>query len=120
MTEQNTPPTAPWLVGAATVAATPEISAGSPETTPDPTLTPPGSDSAVNTPPVVAEVTEVAKANEVADELVDTVTVTVPRAFQLRGNDGNITQYPAGVQEMEREHAKHWYSVACGVTVYER
>ena len=48
-----------------------------------------------------------------------TVTVTVPRAFQLRTDDNNVHLIKAGVQEMDPAMAMHWYSKANGVTVYQ-
>lgn len=56
---------------------------------------------------------------EVADELVDTVTATVPKAFILRLDHFREIAFKAGVQEMERAHAEHWYSLANGVQVYK-
>lgn len=56
---------------------------------------------------------------EVASELVDTVTVTVPRAFKLRVDNFHEYTFAAGIQEMERSLADHWYSVANGVKVYQ-
>lgn len=47
-----------------------------------------------------------------------TVTVTVPRGFQLRVDDHTVVPVKPGVQEMLEEHATHWYSVANGVTIY--
>jgi hypothetical protein len=69
------------------------------------------------TPPVPPAAT--APVVEVADELVDTVTVTVPKAFKLRLDGHKELSFKAGVQEMEREHAEHWYSKANGVNIYK-
>jgi hypothetical protein len=46
------------------------------------------------------------------------VTVTAPRGFKLRIDNFHEKQVYPGVQEMERCHAEHWYSIANGVTIY--
>ena len=63
--------------------------------------------------------TIVDKVEKIEAELVDMVTVTVPKAFKLRIDSFRELVIKAGVQEMERLHAEHWYSVANGVTVYD-
>jgi hypothetical protein len=55
----------------------------------------------------------------VVGELVDMVTATVPKAFTLRLDHFREINFKAGVQEMERSHAEHWYSKANGVMVYK-
>lgn len=57
---------------------------------------------------------------EVASEV--TVTVTVPKPFNLRlgHGDENNFQYKAGVQEMPLAHAEHWWAAANGVQVYKK
>ena len=69
--------------------------------------------------PVVVEPVAITPPVEVASELVDTVTVTVPKAFKLRVDNFRELEIKAGIQEMERQHADHWYSVANGVQVYK-
>ena len=64
-----------------------------------------------------AKQTEAVK--EVESELVTTVLVTVPRAFNLRLNASTLLEVKAGVQEMEQEYAEHWYSKANGVVIYK-
>ena len=54
----------------------------------------------------------------VVDETIQTVTVTVPKAFKLRLDDHTEYQFQAGVQQMDPTVASHWYSVANGVTIY--
>ncbi len=110
---------APWLSGAVTPPATAESSAtaaptGDGGTTPaDPVVTP-----ATAPEGFVAKVE--AEAEKVEAEVVEFVTVTVPRAFKLRTGVHVEREFKAGVQEMERELAEHWYSVANGVTIYEK
>lgn len=61
----------------------------------------------------------VTKPESVAGEVVDMVTVTVPKAFKLRIDHFREFDFKAGVQEMERSVAEHWYSKANGITIYE-
>jgi len=65
------------------------------------------------------ETTIVDKVEKIEAEVVEMVTVTVPKAFKLRIDAFRELVVKAGVQEMERLHAEHWYSVANGVTVYD-
>lgn len=52
------------------------------------------------------------------DQVKEWVTVTVPKAFTLHGDDGRAVTYEAGVQEMPAANANHWYSRANGVQQY--
>lgn len=52
-------------------------------------------------------------------ELLDMVTVTVPKAYKLRVDNFHEMDIVAGVQQMERCNAEHWYSVANGVAIYD-
>lgn len=67
--------------------------------------------------------TEVAKAEKpakaVEGEVVDMVTVTVPKAFILRPDHFQELKFNAGVQKMERQYAEHWWSKANGVEIFE-
>ena len=92
-TSTNEAPSAPWA------PAAPE--------------TPPAAMADV-APPAAPEVEE---AVEVISE--DMVTVTVPKQFNLCVDIGNIVTYKPGVQQMPVSHAKHWYSEANGVAVYD-
>ena len=57
------------------------------------------------------------QANEVADEVLDLVRVFVPKDFQLRLDQHHCKTFVRGEQDMERQHALHWFAVANGVTV---
>lgn len=43
------------------------------------------------------------------------VSVTVPQPFNLTRDDGSRVRYEAGVQDMHRDDAEHWYAQAHGV-----
>lgn len=112
---------APWLAGAVTPPATAESSAtaaptGDGGTTPAAPALPPVVTPAPAPEGFVAKVE--AEVEKVEVEVVEFVTVTVPRAFKLRTGVHVEREFKAGVQEMERELAEHWYSVANGVTIY--
>ena len=47
------------------------------------------------------------------------VTVVIPKDFTLTLDDQTLHPYPAGVQEMPRSHASHWFSKAQGVVEYK-
>lgn len=118
-------PLAPWLAAsqaAATPPVTPENGATASETPAGGTTPPAPTENPVQPPPVVESV--VAKVEEavekVAAEIVDTVTVTIPKAFQLRMENNTVHPYKAGVQEMLREHAEHWWARANGVVIYNK
>lgn len=67
----------------------------------------------------LAAAANAAKADaQPTDEPVVTVTVTVPKAFNLRVDDHTVVPYKAGVQEMPLEHAQHWWAVKNGVVEY--
>jgi hypothetical protein len=102
-TTAPTPFPAPWAAQTAPAAPTPESASVV-------------VDAADPAPTLFAEAKEVV---EVADELVDTVTATVPKAFKLRIDNFREITFKAGVQEMERAHAAHWYSHANGVRIYD-
>lgn len=75
------------------------------------------------TPPVEDFSSEAVKgvdpATPASGEFVDMVTVVAPRAFKLRLDHFRELDIKAGVQEMERAHADHWYSKANGLTIYK-
>lgn len=50
----------------------------------------------------------------------DQVTVIVPKAFTLTMDDHSSKSFEAGVQEMDRVDAEHWFSRAQGVTIYTK
>lgn len=50
---------------------------------------------------------------------VETVTVTVPVAFDLVIDHATTISVKPGIQEMALEHANHWYAIASGVVIYE-
>lgn len=53
--------------------------------------------------------------------LPEMVTVTVARAYTLTLDTGGVVQYSAGVQEMQIDHAEHWWSrTHGGVTIYTK
>lgn len=54
-----------------------------------------------------------------AEDLGESVIVSVPRAFNLRITNEKVIQYPMGAYSMPKDHAEHWYSKANGVTVVE-
>ena len=105
--------TAPWAPAAAVV-------------TPAEVVTPPASAESVVTPaavqansipaPVALELVAEPVAEVVATPA--TVTVTVPKAFKLRMTHHAEVEFRAGVCEMTREQAEHWYSKANGVVIY--
>lgn len=49
----------------------------------------------------------------------DKVTVTVPNGFELTIDHNTTITIKPGIQEMEKSHADHWYSIANGVVIYE-
>ena len=49
----------------------------------------------------------------------DKVTVTVPNGFELTIDHNTTITIRPGIQEMEKSHAGHWYSIANGVVIYE-
>ena len=59
------------------------------------------------------------EAEQPQPEAAKTVTVTAPKAFQLRLDNHNVKHVKAGIQEMLEEHANHWYSKAHGVEIYK-
>lgn len=125
-------PAAPWAPTVATVAngtASAEVSSEVPaaEAPKDPEATVDvmdGSPEGMNPPTEIVD-TGVAVAEPkdeiraVVGEVIDMVTVTVPKAFNLRLDHFREFKFKAGVQEMERVVAEHWYSKANGVTIYE-
>jgi hypothetical protein len=46
------------------------------------------------------------------------VVVNVPKKFSLRLDNDVILHFVAGVQDMDRAHAEHWYSKANGVKIH--
>ena len=52
------------------------------------------------------------------EEASDIITVTVPKPFQLRLDNDALIKFEAGIQEMERRFAEHWYALAHGVEAY--
>jgi hypothetical protein len=89
-------PVPPWSTSAgATSAPAPESKAPTPDSDP------------VKAPEVVATPVD-----------PDAVTVTVPKAFNLRIAQDTVLSFKAGVQQMKREYADHWYSKAWGVQIY--
>jgi hypothetical protein len=69
----------------------------------------------VNNPAVIEEANLPALEG---DFIPATVTVTVPKAFKLRIDCETELQIKPGVQQMECEHAEHWYCKAQGVQIY--
>ena len=121
--------TAPWAP-AASAAPAPQTSTPAAAIDPAATTPAPSTENAAVDPvvapivPPVAEpvveptvVTPVEVAPAASAEVY--VTVTVPKFFQLRVEDGTVYPYKAGVQEMRLEHADHWYARANGVTIYK-
>lgn len=51
------------------------------------------------------------------DEASDQVLVTIPKAFNLTGDLGEVTRYEIGTREIPRAHAEHWYAEAHGVKI---
>jgi len=47
------------------------------------------------------------------------VTVIIPKQFILTRDDGSVTTFFAGTQEMGIDDAAHWFSRAQGVKVYD-
>ncbi len=124
----NQPISAPWATrDAATktsaAAPAPQASENEPEaggSTNTPSEGANGPDSAAQAPGSGIVASANSPAVEVADEI--TVTVTVPKAFNLRTGHGDagLFTYQPGVQEMPLSHADHWYSKANGVKIYEK
>ena len=48
------------------------------------------------------------------------VTVIVPKPFPFTLDDHRIVSINAGVQEMPRAWARHWFVKAQGVTIYSK
>lgn len=71
-------------------------------------------------PNVDTATSETANAPEAAveGEVLDLVIVTVPKAYKLCLDGFHMREFKAGIQQMERSHAEHWYSVANGVAIY--
>ena len=69
-------------------------------------------DGAILTPPA-PEVPVVEKVK------TDKVTVTVLNGFELIIDHATTITIKPGIQEMEKSHADHWYSIANGVVIYE-
>ena len=111
----ETPVVTPWVPQAPATQESPVVEAPKVESTEEV-----AAKTEEMTGDVVSEpVLEVAPVETpVAGELVDMVTATVPKAFILRLDHFREIQFKAGVQEMERAHADHWYSKANGVTIY--
>lgn len=116
--------TAPWLAGAAAApAASTENSATAAETASAGTTPSPEGNNAPSAddgaPTVDSKAPEAAApaADTTAEE---TVTVTVPKAFRLRLDPQTELQFKAGIQEMTRANAEHWYSKANGVVIYTK
>lgn len=100
------PVAAPWANPAATAAPSPEAAA-------------PAADATV-VATVESAVTKVEEASAaVATEVLDMVTVTVPRAFKLALDHFHVKDFKAGVQQMERSHAEHWFAKNNGVEIYD-
>ncbi len=47
----------------------------------------------------------------------DFVTVLIPKDFKFTTDDGKMVEYKAGIDEMPRSHAGHWFSKAQGVEI---
>lgn len=47
------------------------------------------------------------------------VSVTVPRKFKLTKDDGMVVDIEAGIQDLPRGLAEHWYAKANGVELNE-
>ncbi len=56
--------------------------------------------------------------DEQAASASDTVIAVVPKDFNLRISSHEILSLKAGVHNMPREQAEHWYSVANGVKIH--
>lgn len=50
---------------------------------------------------------------------VETVSVTVPKTFTITDDNGEKFTYHQGIQDIDREHAEHWYAAAHGVEINE-
>ena len=48
----------------------------------------------------------------------ENVIVTVPKNFQLYVDHSTVKHFKAGVQQMDRNLAEHWWSKANGVKIY--
>lgn len=51
-------------------------------------------------------------------DLVEKVTVTVPKAFRLTLDNHTVVQIKEGVQDLHKFIADHWYAKAHGVAIY--
>lgn len=126
--DQTNAPTAPWLQQAQSTPQTAENGATAAASAPgagvgaDTTATPAADPikSAAFSPAHDKAAGMVEKVEAVVAEAVDTVTVTVPKAFKLMLDHFHVKEFKAGVQEMERAHAEHWYSKANGVVIYTK
>lgn len=47
------------------------------------------------------------------------VIVTVPKAFKLTLDNGHVVHVKPGVQDMDPDHARHWYAKANGVEEFK-
>lgn len=52
------------------------------------------------------------------DAKLGVVVVVVPKKYNLRLDNDRVITYHAGVQDMDRAHAEHWYSKANGVKIH--
>lgn len=52
-------------------------------------------------------------------KIEDLVSVTVPQRFNLTLDHGVVVEYAAGIQDMPKSHAEHWYAKANGVETNE-
>jgi len=113
---ENQAPVPPWMAGAAQAAPAtqnqaPEGDSGTGE---------PDAKHEVLTQETTPAATPVVTASvEPVKPSPDEVTVTVPKAFKLRISAELLVEYRAGVQQMPRVHAEHWYSKANGVSIYD-
>lgn len=77
------------------------------------------------TAPVEVAPTKTPKDKKAKEPIVEevkgnTITVFVPKAFELTVDHATTLSIKAGVQEMAPELADHWYSIANGVEVYAK
>jgi hypothetical protein len=117
---------APWATGGVAAPETPVAAPETPVAAPEaaPVVTAPVVEVKTKGKKIVdevkADIVKVeAEVKTVAGEFVEMVTVTVPKEFKLQLDHFRQVIYKAGIQEMERLHAEHWWAKANGVTIYD-
>jgi hypothetical protein len=120
MSENDTPP---WMKGHSE-GSQPPVTEGQPPVTE--VEEPPVAEAPKVEQTQTGSITDPVEVEKARVEAIDqsggheTVTVTVPKAFQLRLTAHEVHMFKPGVQEMPRGIAEHWYAKANGVKIYQK